>query len=270
MANVSLYKALAHREQAFHKSRQEQGSDLRSQVAAEFRRFPGYFQDLDSQVQEALLHETARFRNIPRTVEMFYQTVDQIAALPLSFAEKKERLIVTWVARGELMAGAGAESEDLDEQPTAWLWANPTALNAVDVLFVDEAGQMSLADVLAASQAGGSVVLLGDPQQLDQPQQGSHPEGADVSALELEADAIDAVTPEVRTVVQGYNIDLSLARRVALAKLPKPDVARTNKKRNSVLQSTGREGGDAAYDSRDSGSPQRTRHRAEPRRGATA
>ena len=67
---------------------------------------------------------------------------------------------------------------------TSWLWADPRALNSVDVLFVDEAGQMSLANVLAASQAGRSVVLLGDPQQLDQPQQGSHPEGADVSALE--------------------------------------------------------------------------------------
>ena len=67
---------------------------------------------------------------------------------------------------------------------TSWLWADPRALNSVDVLFVDEAGQMPLANVLAASQAGGSVVLLGDPQQLDQPQQGSHPEGADVSALE--------------------------------------------------------------------------------------
>jgi hypothetical protein len=67
---------------------------------------------------------------------------------------------------------------------TAWLWAHPTALNAVDVLFVDEAGQMSLADVLAVSQGGRSVVLLGDPQQLDQPQQGSHPDGVDASALE--------------------------------------------------------------------------------------
>jgi len=67
---------------------------------------------------------------------------------------------------------------------TAWLWARPEFLEAVDVLFVDEAGQMSLADVLAASQAAKSVVLLGDPQQLEQPQQGTHPEGADRSALE--------------------------------------------------------------------------------------
>src|SRR5262249_36532938 len=67
---------------------------------------------------------------------------------------------------------------------TSWLWADPKTLNSVDVLFVDEAGQMPLANVLAASQAGVSMVLLGDPQQLDQPQQGSHPEGADVSALQ--------------------------------------------------------------------------------------
>ena len=66
---------------------------------------------------------------------------------------------------------------------TAWFWARPDAAAAVDVLFIDEAAQMSLANVLAVSQAAGTVVLLGDPQQLEQPMQGSHPEGADVSAL---------------------------------------------------------------------------------------
>jgi uncharacterized protein len=53
----------------------------------------------------------------------------------------------------------------------------------VDVLVVDEAGQMSLANVVAAAQAARSVILLGDPQQLEQPLQGSHPEGTAVSAL---------------------------------------------------------------------------------------
>jgi len=66
---------------------------------------------------------------------------------------------------------------------TVWLWARPEMANAVDVLFVDEAGQMSLANVLAASSAADSVVLLGDPQQLDQPQRGVHPPGAEASAL---------------------------------------------------------------------------------------
>ncbi|HEY2511615.1 MAG TPA: TM0106 family RecB-like putative nuclease [Polyangiaceae bacterium] len=67
---------------------------------------------------------------------------------------------------------------------TPWLWANADALDSVDVLFVDEAGQLSLANVIAVSHAAGSLVLLGDPQQLEQPQQGSHPEGTDVSVLE--------------------------------------------------------------------------------------
>ena len=67
---------------------------------------------------------------------------------------------------------------------TAWLWARPEYANAVDVLVVDEAGQMSLANTVAVSQAAESLVLLGDPQQLEQPIQGSHPEGSDVSALQ--------------------------------------------------------------------------------------
>lgn len=67
---------------------------------------------------------------------------------------------------------------------TAWLWARDEYFESVDILFVDEAGQMSLANALAVAQAGKSLVLLGDPQQLEQPQQGSHPEGTDVSALE--------------------------------------------------------------------------------------
>ena len=53
-----------------------------------------------------------------------------------------------------------------------------------DVLFIDEAGQMSLADVLAVSAGAQSLVLLGDPQQLEQPQQASHPPGTQASALE--------------------------------------------------------------------------------------
>ena len=67
---------------------------------------------------------------------------------------------------------------------TAWLWARKELFESVDVLVVDEAGQMSLANTLAVAQAGKALVLLGDPQQLEQPQKGSHPEGTDVSALE--------------------------------------------------------------------------------------
>ncbi|MBM4268130.1 MAG: TM0106 family RecB-like putative nuclease, partial [Deltaproteobacteria bacterium] len=66
---------------------------------------------------------------------------------------------------------------------TAWLWASEDAAGALDYLFVDEAGQMALASVLAASRAARNLVLLGDPQQLEQPRRGAHPEGTDVAAL---------------------------------------------------------------------------------------
>jgi uncharacterized protein len=67
---------------------------------------------------------------------------------------------------------------------TAWMWAREEFFEAVDVLFVDEAGQLSLANVLAIAQSAKNLVLLGDPQQLEQPVQGTHPEGAAASALE--------------------------------------------------------------------------------------
>jgi predicted RecB family nuclease len=67
---------------------------------------------------------------------------------------------------------------------TSWLWTRPEYSDAVDVLFIDEAGQMALADVVAVSRAAKNVVLIGDPQQLDRPLKGSHPPGAESSALQ--------------------------------------------------------------------------------------
>jgi RecA/RadA recombinase len=66
---------------------------------------------------------------------------------------------------------------------TAWLWSRLELEGSVDVLFVDEAGQFALANAVAVAPAGRSLVLLGDPQQLEQPLQGSHPPGAERSAL---------------------------------------------------------------------------------------
>lgn len=91
----------------------------------------------------------------------------------LFFAKKNEDLF-TALSSGSAAVGGG----------TAWLWSRPDAFDTVDVLFVDEAAQMSLANVLAVSQAAKAVVLIGDPQQLDQPTQGSHPEGTEVSAFD--------------------------------------------------------------------------------------
>ncbi|PPK68587.1 TM0106 family RecB-like putative nuclease [Actinokineospora auranticolor] len=81
---------------------------------------------------------------------------------------------------------------------TAWTFANK-ALRAepFDVLIVDEAGQFALADALAVSTCARNLVLLGDPQQLPQVVQGTHPAGADASALgHLLGDA-DIVPPHL-------------------------------------------------------------------------
>lgn len=66
---------------------------------------------------------------------------------------------------------------------SVWLWSRDDAEGTLDYLFIDEAGQMSLAHALAAARAAKNVVLLGDPQQLEQPTKGAHPDGADVAAL---------------------------------------------------------------------------------------
>ena len=90
---------------------------------------------------------------------------------------------------------------------TAWLWARPDFRASVDVLFIDEAGQMSLADVLAVSASAKSLVLLGDPQQLEQPQQASHPAGTEASALEH-------LLGDAKTVAADRGLFLKQTRRL--------------------------------------------------------
>ncbi len=68
---------------------------------------------------------------------------------------------------------------------TTWLFAGPDLQGApVDVLVVDEAGQLALADALAASTSARNVVLLGDPLQLPQVAQALHPGGGGSSVLQ--------------------------------------------------------------------------------------
>nr|MBA2347974.1 AAA family ATPase [Solirubrobacterales bacterium] len=79
---------------------------------------------------------------------------------------------------------------------TAWYWSREENHEAVDVLFIDEAGQVSLADAIAVSQAAKSVVLLGDPQQLAHVSQGTHAHGSGVSVLQHLLGDADTVPPD--------------------------------------------------------------------------
>jgi len=79
---------------------------------------------------------------------------------------------------------------------TAWLFSREEMANKVDVLFIDEAGQFSLAHTCAVAQSADSLVLLGDPQQLDQPLQGTHPPGVEVSGLQHVLGGNSTMPPE--------------------------------------------------------------------------
>jgi len=73
---------------------------------------------------------------------------------------------------------------------TAWLFARPELDARLDYLFVDEAGQVSLANIVAMGVSARNIVLIGDQMQLSQPIQGDHPGDSGKSALEyLLADA---------------------------------------------------------------------------------
>ncbi|SER27707.1 TM0106 family RecB-like putative nuclease [Actinokineospora terrae] len=81
---------------------------------------------------------------------------------------------------------------------TAWNFANKALREEpFDVLVVDEAGQFALADALAVSTCARNLVLLGDPRQLPQVVQGTHPAGAEASALGHLLDTADIIPPDL-------------------------------------------------------------------------
>lgn len=67
---------------------------------------------------------------------------------------------------------------------TAWTFARPELADAFDILFIDEAGQVSLANLVAIARSSANIVLLGDQRQLAQPIQGSHPGDTGLSVLD--------------------------------------------------------------------------------------
>jgi uncharacterized protein len=99
---------------------------------------------------------------------------DDAADLPAVTVADENSDVTDAIAAGRVDIVAG----------TSWLFARPDMVGAVDTLFIDEAGQLSLANVIAMSGATRSIVLLGDPNQLPQVSQGVHPDGAGASGLE--------------------------------------------------------------------------------------
>ncbi|MDB6085332.1 MAG: hypothetical protein JWN43_3213 [Gammaproteobacteria bacterium] len=78
---------------------------------------------------------------------------------------------------------------------TAWLFARPEFDQTLDYLFIDEAGQVSLANVIAMGLSARNIVLVGDQMQLSQPAQGVHPGDSGKSALDFLLGGIPTVPP---------------------------------------------------------------------------
>jgi uncharacterized protein len=79
---------------------------------------------------------------------------------------------------------------------TAWAFSDPEAAGRFDSLFVDEAGQVSLANLVGIAPSATNIVLLGDQMQLSQPTQGSHPGQSGLSALDYLLEGQTTVRPE--------------------------------------------------------------------------
>ncbi|MCW5661674.1 MAG: TM0106 family RecB-like putative nuclease [Burkholderiaceae bacterium] len=79
---------------------------------------------------------------------------------------------------------------------TVWLFADERADQRLDLLFVDEAGQVSLANLVAAGTSARNIVLLGDQMQLAQPVQGAHPGRSGDSALDWLLDGAATIAPD--------------------------------------------------------------------------
>lgn len=123
---------------------------------------------------------------------------------------------------------------------TAWCWARPDFEQSVDVLIVDEAGQMSLANVLATAPAGRSLVLLGDPQQLEQPLQSSHPEGSEVSALYHLLDGEDTMPADKGLfLAETYRLHPDIARFTSEVYYEGKVEARPGLERQAIVPNSG-------------------------------
>jgi len=67
---------------------------------------------------------------------------------------------------------------------TAWGFARDDMADALDYLFIDEAGQVSVANLVAMSRSTKNLILMGDQMQLGQPSQGTHPAESGLSILD--------------------------------------------------------------------------------------
>lgn len=123
------------------------------------------------------------------------------------------------------------------------------ALNSYDYLVIDEAGQVSVGNLVAMAGCAKNLVLVGDQMQLSQPIQGVHPGESGLSTLEYLLEGKATVPPD-----QGVLLNLTYRLHPAICSLvsdaiydsrlhPAPDTARRvlrlNARPHAVLREAG-------------------------------
>lgn len=139
--------------------------------------------------------------DLPITLDQVHKTSGEDDGYPVDCAVRRTTSNDD-AAGGQQVVGA-----------TAWFFARDENVQAFDWLFVDEAGQVGLANMVAMGRAARNIVLVGDPRQLPQVIQGAHPEPANLSCL-------DWMLGEHATVPPDRGIFLPISRRMH------PDVCR--------------------------------------------
>ena len=122
-----------------------------------------------------------------------------------AFSPRTDVVVVTASMKNDEVSTAAADHHIIAS--TSFLFTSKPMRNRIDILFIDEAGQLSLADTLGASLSTNNLVLVGDPQQLKQPTKAAHPGQSGLSGLEYINQDADVVPP-------NYGVLLRTTRRM--------------------------------------------------------
>ncbi len=129
---------------------------------------------------------------------------------------------------------------------TAWTFANEKMLDTLDYLLIDEAGQVSLANMVGMSRSCRNIILMGDQMQLSQPTQGIHPENSGVSCLDYLLGEL-ATVPNDKGILlpNSYRLHFDICKfissRVYEGRLSSMNVANNRKlhlKESNLIQKT--------------------------------
>ena len=124
-----------------------------------------------------------------KAIQKFLEEVESAALeAGYSFRGRKKSSSADSEFTGRFIDSSGQNADMLGDElqliaGTSFLFAREELDGHVDTLFVDEGGQIALADAIAVGTAARKIILLGDPNQLPQVSQGAHPPGANASVL---------------------------------------------------------------------------------------